>query len=203
MSEKYCPKCKNAVGIDDIRCPNCNMRLKMICPSCNMTNRFGSEFCSSCGEQLLKYCENCGSANLPDFSECRKCHSVFSDNEIVFEKKRNAKKSEIIDNISTDETLFVQNEPSMTEVVVENEIDFQQMPQDNNVDNQLNDRIVIENKTNNQSVSDNKEDTPRNDDDNSKINDSVIQESNNEDPVDFIENALPSEPLVLQNTDYE
>lgn len=73
MLQTECPKCKNTVEEQDIRCPNCNMRLKVVCPTCGETNNFGEESCSNCGEILIKYCPSCSSSNLPTATECRKC----------------------------------------------------------------------------------------------------------------------------------
>ncbi len=87
MSELYCPKCKKTVGEKDIRCPHCNMRLKVHCPSCGKANSFGTEQCS-CGTILLKYCENCSSANFPNAKLCRKCFTSFDEKIYSFEKNR-------------------------------------------------------------------------------------------------------------------
>lgn len=92
---KYCPKCKNAVEEDAIRCPHCNMRLRVFCPSCNTVNAFGEEKCQNCGTILIKYCEACHSANLPDAHECRKCQNPFEQEVLTFEKKRKVSKSKI------------------------------------------------------------------------------------------------------------
>lgn len=88
MTQKYCPKCKKKVEDNAIRCPHCNMRLKVICPTCNTANLFGLDVCTNCGTVLLKYCENCGSANFPEAKECRKCHSSFEEEVLTFEKNR-------------------------------------------------------------------------------------------------------------------
>ena len=88
MTQKYCPKCKKPVDANAIRCPHCNMRLKVICPTCNTANLFGLDSCTNCGTALLKYCENCGSANFSDAKECRKCHSSFTEEVLTFEKNR-------------------------------------------------------------------------------------------------------------------
>lgn len=88
MSQKFCPKCKKPVNDNAIRCPHCNMRLKVICPTCNTANLFGLDACTNCGTVLLKYCETCGSANFPDAKECRKCHTSFEEQVLTFEKNR-------------------------------------------------------------------------------------------------------------------
>ena len=88
MSQKFCPKCKKPVDANAIRCPHCNMRLKVICPTCNTANLFGLDTCTNCGTVLIKYCETCGSANFPDAKECRRCHSSFEEPVLTFEKNR-------------------------------------------------------------------------------------------------------------------
>lgn len=102
MSELYCPKCKKTVGENDIRCPHCNMRLKVICPTCNLANPFGMEFCEQCGTMLLKYCDFCNSANLPEAKECRKCHNTFDSKFLNLEKrhKKSAKKEALDENVA-------------------------------------------------------------------------------------------------------
>lgn len=101
MVRTECPKCKSAVNEQDIRCSNCNMRLKVICPTCGEANNFGAEICSNCGEILIKYCPNCSSANLPNASECRKCGTQFTEIEIE----------------ETDENISGENELTITDEV--------------------------------------------------------------------------------------
>lgn len=88
MTQKYCPKCKKPVDSNAIRCPHCNMRLRVVCPTCNTANLFGLDSCVNCGTVLLKYCEKCGSANFPDAKECRKCHTSFEEEVLTFAKNR-------------------------------------------------------------------------------------------------------------------
>ncbi|MGN0015673.1 MAG: zinc ribbon domain-containing protein [Candidatus Gastranaerophilaceae bacterium] len=106
MSECYCPKCKEAVGEDDIRCPHCNMRLKAVCPVCNTANSFGAEFCEKCGNMLLKYCKACNSVNLPNAKVCRKCHASFDEQILKIEKKPIKSKEDLAAKISHNNDLL-------------------------------------------------------------------------------------------------
>ena len=112
MSQKICPKCKKPVNDNAIRCPHCNMRLKVICPTCNMANLFGLDSCTNCGTILIKYCENCGSANFPDAKECRKCHTSFEETVLTFEKNRSKTFSKSNEKIEPQKsTLSQQTQP--------------------------------------------------------------------------------------------
>ena len=115
MSQKICPKCKKPVNDNAIRCPHCNMRLKVICPTCNTANLFGLDTCANCGTVLLKYCENCGSANFPDAKECRKCHTSFEETVLTFEKNRSktfSKSNENNEKIEPAKTIATQQTQS-------------------------------------------------------------------------------------------
>ncbi len=114
MTQKYCPKCKKPVDANAIRCPHCNMRLKVICPTCNTANLFGLDSCTNCGTALLKYCENCGSANFSDAKECRKCHSSFTEDVLTFEKNRSKLFS--TPSVAPDEKHFVDAKSAPQEV---------------------------------------------------------------------------------------
>lgn len=112
MSQKICPKCKKPVNDNAIRCPHCNMRLKVICPTCNTANLFGLDSCTNCGTILIKYCENCGSANFPDAKECRKCHTSFEETVLTFEKNRSKTFSKSNEKIEPQKsTLSQQTQP--------------------------------------------------------------------------------------------
>lgn len=144
MSEYCCPKCKEAVGKDDIRCPHCNMRLKVVCPVCNTANSFGIEFCEQCGNTLLKYCKSCNSANLPNAKECRKCHSSFYEKFVTIEKKPVKSKENLAAKISSNDN-FVSNVnilPEQTEApivqeeileVQENQLDISSQENESNI----------------------------------------------------------------------
>ena len=103
MVRTECPKCKSTVKEQDIRCSNCNMRLKVICPTCGEANDFGVQTCSNCGELLIKYCPKCSSANLPNASECRKCGTLFAE----FEEEKT--------NISDENELTISEEVEFSE----------------------------------------------------------------------------------------
>lgn len=107
MVRTECPKCKSTVKEQDIRCSNCNMRLKVICPTCGEANDFGEQTCSNCGELLIKYCPNCSSANLPDASECRKCGAQFTETETENASENISEENELT---VTDDVEFSENQ---------------------------------------------------------------------------------------------
>lgn len=146
MSQKFCPKCKKPVNDNAIRCPHCNMRLKVICPTCNTANLFGLDTCTNCGTVLLKYCETCGSANFPDAKECRKCHTSFEEQVLTFEKNRSKTFSK--QKSSTKITEPIKKEEVEEQIIPEN---LAYKPQEEIID--VPEEEII-NKTNNNTVQD-------------------------------------------------
>ena len=72
-----CPKCKNDIEKDALKCAHCGTKVASICKECGSINPITSIECSECGNTLIKICENCGAANMPDSISCRKCGEVF------------------------------------------------------------------------------------------------------------------------------
>jgi len=72
-----CPKCKNKIGDDLLKCPLCSARVATICKNCSAYNPILKMNCVSCGKELLKICPECKSANLPSAKICRKCEYDF------------------------------------------------------------------------------------------------------------------------------
>lgn len=72
-----CPKCKNEIDDNSLKCSFCNTRVASICKDCGAYNPITSTVCSNCGRVLLKLCPDCGAANVPEAKKCRKCHSGF------------------------------------------------------------------------------------------------------------------------------
>ena len=104
MHKLICPKCKNKVDSNELRCSVCGMRLNVVCPKCGSLNNFGNTVCSECGNVLLKYCGNCGSANLSDATVCRKCNTPL-ENSSASVKNHNLVK--FIENEHADSKLFL------------------------------------------------------------------------------------------------
>ena len=98
MYKLICPKCKNKVDSNELRCNVCGMRLNVVCPKCGSLNHFGDTVCSKCGNVLLKYCSKCGSSNLSDSTVCRKCNNPLENSSV------SVKNHELIKFIETEQT---------------------------------------------------------------------------------------------------
>ena len=72
-----CPKCKNEIEDNALRCSHCGAKVASICKSCGTINPITSIECSGCHKVLIKICSDCGAANLPDAKVCRKCGIEF------------------------------------------------------------------------------------------------------------------------------
>ncbi len=68
-----CPKCKNQIPDNVLRCPHCNLKVRIICPECNSVSQMGKKFCSECGFQFFISCPSCLTINFYNADECRKC----------------------------------------------------------------------------------------------------------------------------------
>lgn len=73
-----CPKCKNKIEVNTLKCPNCGTKIASVCKDCGNINLITAVECSNCKKILLRICDNCKSANLPDAKKCRKCGKEFS-----------------------------------------------------------------------------------------------------------------------------
>ncbi len=73
-----CPKCKNKIDENTLKCPNCGSRVASVCKDCGHINPITAVECANCHKLLLKICTNCKSANLPDAKNCRKCGEEFA-----------------------------------------------------------------------------------------------------------------------------
>lgn len=76
-----CPRCKNEIEDNSLKCSFCNTRVGSLCKNCNAYNLITATECVSCGKVLLKICTECGSANLPEANSCRKCGIEFIKEE--------------------------------------------------------------------------------------------------------------------------
>ena len=72
-----CPKCKNEIDDNSLRCSFCGAKVASVCKSCGTINSITSTECSGCHKILIKICSECGAANLPDAKSCRKCGIEF------------------------------------------------------------------------------------------------------------------------------
>ena len=72
-----CPKCKNEVDNDALRCSNCGAKVASICKHCGTINPITATECCGCHKILIKICSECGAANLPESKSCRKCGIEF------------------------------------------------------------------------------------------------------------------------------
>lgn len=72
-----CPKCKNEIEDNALKCKYCNTKVASICKDCGEINPITATECKKCHRELLKICAECGAANLPDAKYCRKCGTEF------------------------------------------------------------------------------------------------------------------------------
>ena len=72
-----CPKCKNKIEANTLRCPKCGTKVASVCKDCGNINPITAVECSNCHKVLLKICDSCKAANLPDAKHCRKCGDEF------------------------------------------------------------------------------------------------------------------------------
>ncbi len=77
-----CPKCKNEIEDNTLRCSYCGARVASICKNCGTINQITSTECSGCHKVLIKICSECGAANLPSAKSCRKCGIEFVKHNI-------------------------------------------------------------------------------------------------------------------------
>ncbi len=72
-----CPKCKNEIKDNILRCNFCGAKIATVCRYCGTINSITSTECTGCHKVLIKICAECGSANLPNAKVCRKCGKEF------------------------------------------------------------------------------------------------------------------------------
>ena len=72
-----CPKCKQEIPDNSLKCEFCNTKLASVCSECGTINPITAINCSNCNKELLKICPNCKAANLPNSKSCRKCKTEF------------------------------------------------------------------------------------------------------------------------------
>lgn len=82
-----CPKCKNEISANSLRCENCGVRVASVCKNCGAVNPIRAVECKNCHTLLLKICTECGSANIPDADYCRKCGVEFVQGGSISAKK--------------------------------------------------------------------------------------------------------------------
>lgn len=201
MSQNICPKCKQPVQEKDIRCTNCNMRLKVVCPNCNSVNIFGAENCDNCGTALIKYCPSCHSANFPNAKECRKCHSSFEVKSSNFDEL-NQTNNLPIENVENVKNVEIE-EPIQTKNIVETvENQEEQAPIEENIPTQ--EEIITKTKSETPEITEEESiEQATNEIDN-------VQEENIEEITENIETYSPEEtqePLAeqeeIKNTEEE
>lgn len=96
-----CPKCKNEIPENSLKCPVCSARVGSICKNCNTYNHIYNVRCVNCNSELIKFCPSCKSVNLPDALKCRKCGYIFQLSEDEYTQK--------IDGIEEDNSLEATN----------------------------------------------------------------------------------------------
>ena len=77
-----CPKCKSQISDKVLRCPHCNLKVRIVCPQCNTVSPMGKKFCAECGFKFFKTCPDCKTVNLYSSKKCRKCGKSFEEPKI-------------------------------------------------------------------------------------------------------------------------
>lgn len=72
-----CPKCKNEIEENSLKCEHCGTRVASMCKICGKINHITAKECVECGNILIKICDSCGAANVPEAENCRKCGESF------------------------------------------------------------------------------------------------------------------------------
>ena len=88
-----CPKCKNEIEENALRCCHCGAKVASICKNCGTINPITSTECSGCHKVLIKICSECGAANLPEAKACRKCGIEFVKPKTMPKPEYNANKN--------------------------------------------------------------------------------------------------------------
>ena len=108
-----CPKCKNRIDNDLLKCPHCNTKIATVCKKCGTLNPINARICTNCKNELLKLCTKCNSANLPNAVKCRKCGEIFKndlseniENNITKTSQQKAK-SILLDSLKNSETSII------------------------------------------------------------------------------------------------
>lgn len=81
-----CPKCKQEIEDNSLKCKFCNTKVASICKDCGAYNPITATECSNCHRVLLKICTECGAANVPNAKNCRKCGFEFVKPQQKFTK---------------------------------------------------------------------------------------------------------------------
>ena len=111
-----CPKCKNVIDDNSLKCSFCNAKIASICKDCGAYNPITATECSSCHRVLLKLCSECGAANMPEAKNCRKCGFDFVKPKTIVNVKpeynaetdsQHKAKAKLIDAIKNAETRVV------------------------------------------------------------------------------------------------
>lgn len=74
-----CPKCKNEIQENLLKCNYCGTRIGTICKKCQTYNSIYNLNCTNCNNPLLKICPACKGINLPNAPVCRKCNFAFME----------------------------------------------------------------------------------------------------------------------------
>ena len=105
-----CPKCKNEIPENSLKCSVCGTRVGRLCPNCKTHNVLTAHKCKNCGQELLKTCPNCGAANTTKSTECRRCgavlNKVLGQQKDVKQEEKVIKKNTIIDSMPKYEAVY-------------------------------------------------------------------------------------------------
>ena len=130
-----CPKCKSYISDNSLRCPNCNLKVRIVCPKCKTINLMGKKECKNCGYEIFIKCPTCSAVNLSESDYCRKCGDILKPiekeniirEEIKSKTKQNTQEIKLQSNIEeiaidkiTEKTTSAEN----NEQIYENNLSF-------------------------------------------------------------------------------
>lgn len=98
-----CPKCKNEIADDSLKCDHCGLRVGRLCPNCKSHNILTAHKCKNCGATLLKSCPNCGAMNTNKATTCRRCGAVLNKKQ---EEAHKDSKNTMVDSMPKYEAVY-------------------------------------------------------------------------------------------------
>ena len=123
-----CPKCKNQIPNNVLRCPHCNLKVKIVCPSCKTISLMGKNFCPECGFKFFTKCENCQTVNLSTSKNCRKCGFILIKEPQTSTEIANTKTEELLSETVAIDELKQENSSQVVDEVEKDNKETVELP---------------------------------------------------------------------------
>ena len=135
-----CPKCKNKIDDNILRCPNCNLMVRIVCPQCKTISPMGKKFCAECGFKFFVSCPSCNTVNLYSAQSCRKCGNSLGKKDVDMVE---IPIEEVLTQPDSDE---IESKPEIAEnTPVENNIEFSENDIEEEVEeSNINDNLSVD-----------------------------------------------------------